>query len=47
MLNDEILTLRKKLNSGISDGKKFEEIYKESTELDKLISEYYKQKKLS
>ena len=42
MLNDEICKLRDKLNKSIENGEPYEVIYKLSTDLDKLIAEYYK-----
>ncbi len=44
MLNDKILKLREKLNDSITNGENYEEIYKISTELDELITEYYREK---
>ena len=41
MLNDEICKLRERLNESIELGKSYEEIYKISVELDKLIAEHY------
>ena len=43
MINDEICTLREKLNKSIINGEKYEEIYKTSVELDRLIAKYYKE----
>lgn len=42
MLNDEICKLREKLNNSIIMGQDYEITYKLSTELDRLIAEYYK-----
>lgn len=42
MINEEICKLRDKLNKSIEEEKDYEEIYKISVELDKLIAEYYK-----
>ena len=42
MLNDKICKKREELNKSIEEKKSFEEIYKISVELDKLISEFYK-----
>jgi len=44
MLNDEICKLREKLNKSIAEGHDYEDIYKISTELDELISKYYRKK---
>lgn len=44
MIDDEILKLRKKLDESIKNGEKYEEIYKISTKLDKLITKYYIEK---
>lgn len=41
MLKEEIINVRNKLNSMIEDGKKEEDIYEVSKELDKLIVQYY------
>lgn len=41
MLNDEICKLRDELNSSIINGQDYEITYKLSTELDRLIAEYY------
>ena len=41
MLNDEICKLREELNRSIVDGQDYEITYKLSTELDRLIAEYY------
>ena len=45
MLNEKIRTLREELNNSISNGESFDKIYALSTELDKLIAEYYNEKK--
>ena len=42
MLNDEICKLRDKLNKSIEDNADYDEIYKISVELDKLIASFYK-----
>ena len=42
MLNDKICKKREELNKSIEENKNYEEIYKISVELDKLIAEYYK-----
>lgn len=42
MLNDKICKKRDELNKSIEDNKDYEEIYKISVELDKLIAEFYK-----
>ncbi len=42
MLMDEINILRKKLDESISNGDDYSVIYKLSTDLDKLIAQYYK-----
>ncbi len=44
MLNNQILKLREELNDSIINGENYEVIYKISTELDELISKYYKEK---
>lgn len=44
MIDKEIIDLRKKLDESIENGKPYEEIYKISVELDKLIAKYYKKK---
>ena len=41
MLNEEICKLRDKLNKSIEENCTYEEIYKISVELDKLIAEFY------
>ena len=41
MINDEICKLRDKLNKSIAEGKDYSEIYRLSTELDRLIAKYY------
>ena len=45
MLNKKIRELREQLNSSISREESFDKIYELSIELDKLIAEYYKEKK--
>lgn len=45
MLNEKIRKLREELNNSISNGESFDKIYALSVELDKLIAEYYEQKK--
>lgn len=45
MLNDEICKLREKLNKSIERGDKYEKIYQLSIELDKLIAQFYFEKK--
>ncbi len=42
MLNDEICKIRDKLNKSIEENADYDEIYKLSTELDKLIADFYK-----
>lgn len=42
MLNDEICKLRDKLNKSIEDNADYDEIYKISVELDRLIANFYK-----
>lgn len=42
MLNKQIEELKDKLNQSIEDGADFDTIYEFSTQLDKLIAEYYK-----
>jgi len=42
MLNRQILKLREELNNSIINGEDYEIIYKLSTELDELITQYYK-----
>lgn len=42
MLMNEINVLRKKLDESISNGDDYSVIYKLSTDLDKLIAQYYK-----
>ena len=44
MLNEKIRKLRDELNNSISNGDSFDKIYEISTELDKLIAEYYNKK---
>lgn len=46
MLNDEICKLRDKLNESIVTGKDYSVIYQLSIELDELIAEYYRRKKV-
>lgn len=41
MINDEICKLREKLNKSIEEEKDYNNIYKISIELDKLIAKYY------
>lgn len=41
MLDDKICKLREKLNNSIIKGEDYSIIYKLSTDLDELISEYY------
>ncbi len=41
MLNEEICKVRDKLNKSIEENVDYEEIYKISVELDKLIAEFY------
>lgn len=41
MLDDKICKLREKLNNSILNGENYSVIYKLSTDLDELISEYY------
>ena len=43
MLNEEICRLRDKLNKSIEQGDDYNITYKISTELDELITKYYKQ----
>ena len=42
MLNEEICKLRDELNTSITSGKDYNEIYEISTELDRLIAMYYR-----
>ena len=42
MINDEICKLRDKLNKSIEEGEDYSIIYKISTDLDELITRYYK-----
>jgi len=42
MLNERICELRERLNECIITGKKYEDIYSISVELDELIAKYYK-----
>lgn len=44
-INDEIVFLRNKLNKSIVDNRSYDEIYKLSEDLDKLISTFYKNKR--
>lgn len=44
MLEKQIEELREKLNRSIEEEEDFDIIYKISTELDKLIVKYYRQK---
>lgn len=44
MLERQIEELREKLNRSIEEEADFDIIYKISTELDKLIAKYYRQK---
>ena len=46
MLNDKICKKREELNKSIEEKKDYDEIYKISVELDKLIAEYYKLNKV-
>ena len=41
MLNERICELRERLNECIITGKKYEDIYSISVELDELIAKYY------
>ena len=41
MIDEEILELRRKLDESIIKEKNYENIYKLSVELDKLITKYY------
>lgn len=41
MLDEEILELRRKLNESLNNKNNYEEIYKLSVQLDKLIAKYY------
>ena len=43
MLDDKICNLREKLNQSIINGEDYKIIYKISTDLDKLIWQYYKE----
>ena len=43
MINERICKLRDELNKSISDGQDYEIIYEKSSELDKVIAEYYKE----
>ena len=44
MLNDEICSLREKLNNSIISGQDYSVTYKLSVELDELIAQFYKNK---
>lgn len=44
MLDEKICKLRDKLNNSILDGEDYNIIYKLSTDLDILISQYYQDK---
>lgn len=44
MLDEKICKLREKLNNSIINGEDYSIIYKLSTDLDELISEYYLRK---
>lgn len=44
MLDKKIEELKNKLNQSIENGEDFDTIYKLSTQLDKLIAQYYKDK---
>lgn len=44
MIDKEIIDLRKKLDESIQNNRPYDEIYKISVELDKLIAIYYKNK---
>ena len=46
MLNEEICKKREELNNSITNNKDYSVIYKLSVELDELIADYYKRKKL-
>ena len=46
MLNEEICKLRDKLNKCIIENENYETILKVSIELDKLIAQHYKSKKM-
>ena len=41
MLNDRICQKREELNKSIEEKKSYDEIYKISVELDKLITDFY------
>ena len=43
MLNDEICSLRDKLNDSIVTGQDYSVIYKLSVELDELIAQFYRE----
>ncbi len=45
MLNEEICKVRNALNKSIEDGLEYNIIYKLSTDLDELISNYYMDKR--
>ncbi|MNI46702.1 hypothetical protein D3C73_1011790 [compost metagenome] len=46
MIIDEITQLRKKLENQIDKQCSYKQIYKTSTEIDKLLVDYYEQRKL-
>lgn len=46
MLDEKICELRQKLNESIITGQDYSVTYKLSVELDELITEYYKSKKI-
>ena len=45
MLNDEICKIRDKLNKKIEENGSYDEIYRISVELDKLIAKFYQKNK--
>lgn len=45
MLNDKICKKREELNKSIEENKSYDEIYKISIELDRLIADFYKSQK--
>lgn len=47
MITDEINVLRAKLEQQIRDNDPYESIYKTSTEIDKLLTQYYQIENLS
>lgn len=47
MVQEKIVELKNKLDDQINNNDVYEKIYKTSTEIDKLIIEYYKQYGLS